>query len=453
MEESIAARKAVAKATVMHSTQGRPPLARELRIALAVILSGGLLGFLASAAFPYGWLIAYPIAGLALGALLAVWIVWPWEDPGDWRSRFWQFIPEAPRGRIAELDALRGLAVTMVCGRHVWSSSPVFVWGWSGVDLFFVLSGYLITDIILQNGREPGFLRAFYARRTLRIWPIYYLTLFAVALFAPGLSRSRGWVETGFGYYLTYTQNIFDQRIPGESLYKSWYGPTWSLALEEQFYLLWPMLVLWIPRRGLPLLIAVWIVGACGMRGQGAEPATLHDRGDGLALGGLLAWLLADREHWRGRLGKYRVGFGLVALTALLLLVMLTASRGRKVLEYPPEPLSLVLLLFDLLYFGAIGFCVCSAGHPALAPLRNRWIVGLGVISYGVYLYHAPIIRVVEEFARRFGIGHRLELDLAKLALPVLTAAVSWKLIEQPILALKKRFAYARNARVERAPG
>jgi peptidoglycan/LPS O-acetylase OafA/YrhL len=443
----------VAKATVMHSTQGRPPLARELRIALAVILSGGLLGFLTSAAFPYGWLIAYPIAGLGLGALLAVWILWPWEDPGDWRSRFWQRMPEAPRGRIAELDALRGLAVTMVCGCHVWPSSPLFMWGWSGVDLFFVLSGYLITDIILKNGREPGFLRAFYARRTLRIWPIYYLTLFAVVLFAPGLSRSRGWVETGLAYYLTYTQNVFDHRIPGESLYKSWYGPTWSLALEEQFYLLWPMLVLLIPRRGLPLLIAVWIVGACGTRGRGAELMTLHGRGDGLALGGLLAWLLFDRAHWRARLGKYRVGFALVALAALLLLVLLVLSRGRNVLGYPPEPSSLVLLFFDLLYFGAIGLCVCSAGHPALAPLRNRWIVGLGVISYGVYLYHSPMIRVVEEFQRRLGIGDRIELDLAKLTLSVLTAAVSWKLIEQPILALKARFAYARKGQVEGHPG
>jgi peptidoglycan/LPS O-acetylase OafA/YrhL len=428
-------------------------LPRELRIALVVILCGGLLGFLASAAFPYGWLITYPIVGLGLGALVAVWILWPWDDPGDWRSQFWQRIPETPRGRIAELDALRGVAVTMVCGCHVWPNWWIFRWGWSGVDLFFVLSGYLITDIILKNGQEPGFLKAFYARRTLRIWPIYYLTLVAVALVAPGLSRSRGWVETGFGYYLTYTQNVFDHRIPGESLYKSWYGPTWSLALEEQFYLLWPAVVLWIPRRRLPLLIAVWIVGACGTRGRGAELMTLHGRGDGLALGGLLAWILVDRARWRAWIGKYRLGFGIVALAALLLLVMLVVNRGRNVLGYPPEPSSLVLLFFDLLYFGAIGLCVCSAGHPVLAPLRNRWIVALGVISYGVYLYHSPAIRVVEECARRFGLGEHIALDVAKLALSVLAAAVSWKLIEQPILALKKRFAYARRARPESDPG
>jgi peptidoglycan/LPS O-acetylase OafA/YrhL len=420
---------------------------------LAVALAGGLLGFLASAAFPYGWLIVYPITGLGLGAMLAVWILWPWEDPGDWRSRFWRRVPEAPRGRIAELDALRGLAVAMVCGCHLWPNSPLFVWGWSGVDLFFVLSGYLITDIILKNGREPGFLKAFYARRTLRIWPIYYLNLIAVALFAPVLSRSRGWVETGFVYYLTYTQNVFADRIPGESLYLKWYGPTWSLALEEQFYLLWPAVVLWIPRRRLPLLIAVWIVGACGTRGRGAELMTLHGRGDGLALGGLLAWILFDRERWRAWIGKYRLGFGLVALAALLMQVMLVVSRGRNVVAYPPEPSSAVLLFFDLFYFGAIGLCVCSAGHPALAPLRDRRLVGLGVISYGVYLYHLPVFRLVEECALRYGIGEHIALDMMKLVLSVLAAAVSWKLIEQPILVLKKRFAYARKTRGGSDPG
>jgi peptidoglycan/LPS O-acetylase OafA/YrhL len=203
----------------------------------------------------------------------------------------------------------------------------------------------------------------------------------------------------------------------------------------------------------LPLLSAVWIVGASSTRGRGAELMTLHGRGDGLALGGLLAWILFDREYWRPRLGKYRLGFLLVALAALLLMVMLVASRGRNVLGYPPEPSSLVLLFFDLLYLGAIGLCVCSAGHPALAPLRDRRIVGLGVISYGVYLYHLPVICVVEEFALRLGIGDQIALDLTKLAFPVVVAALSWKLIERPILALKRRFEYARGAHAFGAPG
>ncbi len=437
----------------MRARSGVHGTPRGLGIGAAISITGGLLGFLASAWFPYGWLISYPLTGMILGALLAVWLLWPWEDPHDWRSRFWQQMPEPTHGRIAELDALRGFAVAMVCGCHLWPQSRVFFIGWSGVDLFFVLSGYLITQIILKNGQEPGFLRAFYVRRTLRIWPIYYLGLLVIVVLAPYLVRSRGWVDTALGYYLTYTQNLFVSQIPGDSVYRKCYGPTWSLALEEQFYLLWPALLLLIPRRGLPLVAVCWIMVACGTRGRGPELDTLVGRGDGLALGGLLAYMLNDREQVCAGLGKYRLGFGLVTCAALLLLVMMVLNRGRQVLAYPPEPSSLCLFLLDLLFFGMIGLGVCFAGHPATFPLRDPRMVGLGVISYGVYIYHLPVFRVVEDFSIRYGLGDRLDLDLVKLALAVLTAALSWTLIEKPILSLKKRFAYARSPRTRREPG
>ena len=418
---------------------------RGLGIGVAISIAGGFLGFLASSWFPYGWLITYPVTGIILGALLAVWILCPWEDPQDgrWRSRFWQRMPEATHGRIAELDALRGVAVAMVCGCHLWPNSRIFYCGWSGVDLFFVLSGYLITQIILRNGREPGFLRTFYVRRTLRIWPVYYLTLMVIVAVAPAVARSRGWVVTSLGYYLTYTQNLFVSRIPDDSVYRKCYGPTWSLALEEQFYLLWPALLLVLPRRGLPLVSVGWILVACGTRGRGPELDTLVGRGDGLALGGLLAYMLNDRRRLAAGLGKYRLGFGLLTIATLVILAMMLLDRGRRVLAYPPEPPSLGLFLLDLLFFSMIGLGVCFAGHPATFLLRDRRLVGLGVISYGVYIYHLPAFRVVEGFSLRFGLGDRLDLDLAKLALSVLIAALSWKFFEQPILALKKRFAYS----------
>jgi peptidoglycan/LPS O-acetylase OafA/YrhL len=273
-----------------------------------------------------------------------------------------------------------------------------------------------------------------------------------IVVFAPYLVRTRGWVETSLGYYLTYTQNLFVSQIPHDSVYRKCYGPTWSLALEEQFYLLWPALLLLIPRRGLPLVAIGWIMVACGTRGRGPELDTLVGRGDGLALGGLLAYLLNDRQRMSARLGKYRLGFGLVTIAVLVVLVMMVLNRGRRVLAYPPEPSSLGLLLLDLLFFGMIGLGVCFAGHPASFLLRDRRIVGLGVISYGVYIYHLPVFRAVEDFSMRYRLGDRLDLDLAKLALSVLTAALSWKFIEQPILSLKKRFAYARAPRAGRDP-
>ena len=177
----------------MPSRPGVRRLPRGPGIGIVFSITGGLLGFLASSWFPYGWLITYPLIGMLFGALLAVWFLFPWEDPRDWRSRFWRQHPEPTHGRIAELDALRGFAVTMVCGCHLWPESRIFFYGWSGVDLFFVLSGYLITQITLRNGQEPGFLKAFYARRTLRIWPIYYLGLTVIVVLAlPGAVAGMG---------------------------------------------------------------------------------------------------------------------------------------------------------------------------------------------------------------------------------------------------------------------
>src|SRR4051812_9144594 len=106
--------------------------------------------------------------------------------------------------RVPELDALRAFAAGIVLLFHLRPEG--FVFGWTGVDLFFVLSGYLITTIILQHQAAPGFLRNFYVRRGLRIWPLYYLTLFGLVALNPFLPRPQP--MAGLPYYLTYTQNV-----------------------------------------------------------------------------------------------------------------------------------------------------------------------------------------------------------------------------------------------------
>ena len=133
--------------------------------------------------------------------------------------------------RVPELDALRAIAAGIVLVFHLRPQS--FPFGWTGVDLFFVLSGYLITSIILGHGDSPGFYRNFYMRRGLRIWPIYYLTLFVLLATNPLLDQPQP--MRGLAYVLTYTQNtpLFWRKIP--PLFHRAFDHSWTLALEEQF--------------------------------------------------------------------------------------------------------------------------------------------------------------------------------------------------------------------------
>src|SRR5262249_22237213 len=153
------------------------------------------------------------------------------------------------------------------------------------VDLFFILSGFLITTIILEHANEGGFLWNFYARRSLRIWPIYYLTLLAFAVSFPVWSSqpSMEWLP----FYLTYTQNIQHYWFGGAS------DPEclvhlWTLAIEEQFYLIWPLMLLLLGRRWLiPLCLALMAMSAMA-RWAGFHEKILIARCDGFAMGAVL---------------------------------------------------------------------------------------------------------------------------------------------------------------------
>jgi peptidoglycan/LPS O-acetylase OafA/YrhL len=214
---------------------------------------------------------------------------------------------------VRELDAIRGVAALAVVAYHL--DPGTWGWGRTGVDLFFVLSGYLITQILLRHRGSGGLLAAFYARRGLRIWPIYYLALLACVAANPLLGRP--YPMDGLIAHLTFTQNV--------PLY--WSGPvppftpallhTWTLALEEQFYLIWPALVALAGRRRVAALAAAAAALAVGARARGFAATILVARCDGFALGGLLAALLADGGRLRRHPGRSRWGFAAVAAAAL----------------------------------------------------------------------------------------------------------------------------------------
>jgi peptidoglycan/LPS O-acetylase OafA/YrhL len=334
--------------------------------------------------------------------------------------------------RIPELDSLRGIAALSVLLYHFWPE--FFPLGWSAVDLFFCLSGYLITSIILANLGTERFTINFYARRSLRIWPIYYLTLIAVIV----VSRFQATPLPldGLPYYLTYTQNIQYYWFAVPPPFPFAMNHTWTLALEEQFYLIWPALVSVASRRGIVLLSSALVMMSFWARLVGFNSWILLARCDGFALGGLLAAMPLCRSV---RIVPY---FCAMVFISLSVIVGITLPRGITSPIAPLDYPAWEILAVNLFYAGILGLTVIATGSPVLAALRARPLRYLGQISYGLYLYH-PLVEIYGEAVRqRGGLGDAWWWKFASLVVCLLGASLSWRLIESPILGLKHHFEY-----------
>jgi peptidoglycan/LPS O-acetylase OafA/YrhL len=336
--------------------------------------------------------------------------------------------------RIAELDALRGIATLAILLFHWRFRLGVIK---PTVDLFFVLSGYFITTILLESAGHRHVLRTFYLRRSLRIFPIYYLT-FAAFLVLRLFEPDRHPLD-GLPFFLTYTQFIQGYWGGAYPPFSKAFGHTWTLAIEEQFYLFWPLIVLIVGRRGLLVLAPALLVMPSALRIAGLEPIMLLTRCDGLLLGALLAAILIDR----GRLERHRTGFvrtfGLVGLAALpTLFLPLEGTAWERAAA------GTWLARVNLFYACGVGLIVLYAGRPALKPLRAQWLQAVGRMSYGLYLYHPPVFLLIAVLARELDIHRPVSVDIVKLAATFGVAWLSWQYIEQPIIRLKGRFNYKR---------
>ncbi|MFO0889635.1 MAG: acyltransferase [Isosphaeraceae bacterium] len=354
--------------------------------------------------------------------------------------------------RIPELDGLRGLAALTVVMFHLYITAVPF--GWAAVDLFFVLSGFLITGIVIEQMERPGFLKTFYARRSLRIWPIYYLTI-VVLLVATAVSW-RVWLP-----FALYLQNTGFYLLPWDELRGKVFGPdwptlnhTWSLAVEEQFYLVWPALLLLAGRSRVPLLAGLGLAVSVAARSAGYPHTLLLSRCDGLALGALLASILSDpaiesAEDRKAAVRPWiRVSLGLVLLLAMRLGHEWRTGRVRLPLGFRMEDAAAEVLTVSLLAFALVAWVVVDSGHRRFAWLRWRPPGALGTISYGLYLYHVPVLHSVDAILPRSIVGFRALEGLLTLGLTLAVAGLSWRYIEQPILRLKDRFDYLRPERV-----
>jgi peptidoglycan/LPS O-acetylase OafA/YrhL len=381
----------------------------------------------------------------------------------------------APPARIHNLDALRALAVLLVVVFHF----RLLAVGWIGVWIFFVISGFLISRILLQYRARFGlgeYLGVFYVRRALRIFPIYYLyialwSIVALVAFVPKDFALLPLVTYTFNF-VKWAPDYDGSRI---------FSHLWSLAVEEQFYLVYPLVVFGLGRRNLMrALIAVvlvspalrWAVGAVAL-GLHPDPdyagrvvfvaSFLH--ADAFAIGGLIALFESSiRTMPRGRFLAWSAAGLAVAAGALALNAVAWWSGplpaaiepyfvGASSLGLPVNPFRQLqhVWLYSLLDAGA-GLAICAILRLAQREVAlARPLNAIGRISYGVYLYHFALISVVDRaFA---GVPHRslagLGVFALYLAIVLGVSALSYRWIETPFNARKPAFlGRARLARV-----
>jgi peptidoglycan/LPS O-acetylase OafA/YrhL len=353
--------------------------------------------------------------------------------------------------RVPEFDALRALAALAVMLFHLRPDGNLTYFGMSGVHLFLVLSGFLITQIVIGHVGTPGFFRAFYARRLLRIWPVYYVTLVALVLFQRTFQDPPS--LQGLPYYLTFTQHLWEW--PG--LNKVLTAPpvpilafdhSWTVAIEEQFYLFWPLAIaLMGPKRIAPMVAAILAFGLWFKTLYFHSWILLNVFG-AFALGALAATMLADRE----RVERHRIKLSAFFITCTVagwayVWWYFNVQVPNLPRIYWPWRDSLQNFAFYLLHFGIVGFVATNAGRWFLAPLRLKELTFLGEISYGMYMYHLPIYWIAGGYA-----SHPDQpiwpYWVAQIGASIAVAAVSYRYFEAPILTLKKYFPYARREEV-----
>jgi peptidoglycan/LPS O-acetylase OafA/YrhL len=378
---------------------------------------------------------------------------------------------QSPRGHLPALDGLRGLAIIAVMLYHgflglrwrVYGQRDVFAWtqaGWLGVDIFFVLSGFLITGILLDTKASSGYFSKFYARRFLRIIPVYYLVLaivfFILPCFIPFNTAGLKTIQHRQLWLWTHMTNIgfvVDRKAWANS---DWLGMShfWSLAVEEQFYFVWPLFVFFLSRRRLKLACLGLIVFSFGFRLAlwHADPhgAAMYFptpcRLDGLAIGALTAILLRDEALSARIVTLARAG----AMIALAVLIALVAIRGGL---FQTDKPALAFGIPAVSLLTACGIASVAGPHalgPLTALLSNRFLRFSGKYSYGLYLFHGMLRTAMDVVMPSGWLTRWTGSDLAGntlfvglfIALSYGLALLSWHVWEKRWLKLKNRFEY-----------
>jgi peptidoglycan/LPS O-acetylase OafA/YrhL len=366
--------------------------------------------------------------------------------------------------RVPALDGIRGLAVLGVLIVHATGLldttrpiehmfAAVSELGAYGVDLFFVLSGFLITGILLDSRESPNYFRSFYARRFLRLFPVYYGYLLVVALVFPALHRamhtSMPDYGGGWGWYLGYLSNW----KPGRGATDPYLGHFWSLAVEEQFYLLWPATIFFVPRRMLAhlflVIVALAVALRIGMAAQGVWWNTPYrltpTRMDALALGALAALAIRDGK-WRARFRARARAILILSACAFCATAVAAGDASWKSRWNQTIGSVCIEIAFTALVF--------KAAAPGVGLIKRigtiGWLRAFGKYSYTMYVIHVAvyfhlmwlIAWVTKRLSVRLTLPAELGCGLLMIATVFFLASLSWRYIESPLLSLKKRFPY-----------
>jgi peptidoglycan/LPS O-acetylase OafA/YrhL len=348
--------------------------------------------------------------------------------------------------RVPELDGLRGIAIILILLFHfgpvqgpLGFLAPFFQTGWIGVDLFFVLSGYLITGILIDAKGHAGAYKNFIIRRTLRIFPLYY-----AVLLLDGYLSTSGKVDWWYFAYLSNVRVFLDNRWP---LIPALI-PLWSLSVEEQFYLVFPLVVLFLSRKSLGRVLVGAFVGAVVIR-VGlvvAMPSNITGtytlmpcRMDSLALGGLIA--LARRDYpdllLRRWIGWVSGGCGIV-----FLIICMTVSTGPW--SFPMRTVGFTAL--DVAFAWVLVLVLRGRVASLPAFCRLRVLVWMGTVSYGIYLLHIPMAVIARRHERSIELGGSVDFFVS-VSVSLVAAWISWVVFESPLLRLKNRLAPAQASR------
>jgi peptidoglycan/LPS O-acetylase OafA/YrhL len=347
---------------------------------------------------------------------------------------------------MPQLDGLRALAVGVVVLQHFQLLTNGAQYG---VHLFFVLSGFLITGILLSSrlaAETRGVawthaLRQFYVRRVLRIFPLYYLVVFA------GIAVNAAYAREFAPWLLSYTINL---KMAAQGWYIGNFAHFWSLAVEEQYYLVWPWLILLLPRRRLvPAALIMTVIGPLfrlavllawsysestlsGLQTYIATPTAL----DSLGMGSLIAIMMRSESGRRILNGRLALLVPVIGLVVELVVTALPAYGWNLVLS----DTATALIFGWVIYTASSGFSGVTGRLLGARPL-----VFVGRISYGVYVYHPLVPPAMERLAPVLGIAVPSAFwprFFTYTALTLLVATISWYAFERPINNLKRYFAY-----------